>query len=115
MGEITQVFDYPNPSVVVGRRDVSSTSPQALFMLNNPKVMEYCALAAERYLAMSELNDEKRFTQVSLAILGRYPTARELEVSLLFVQQSDSEQLRRQNWARVIQAVFASVDFRYIN
>ena len=113
--EVLQVFDYPNPSVVVGQRDVSSTSPQALFMLNNSKVMEYCDLAAERFLAMSELDDEARFVLVSQAVLGRKPTSRELEVSLAFIQQDDSEASRRQNWAQAIQAVFASVDFRYIN
>ena len=112
--EVLQVFDYPNPSVVVGRRDVSSTSPQALFMLNNSKVMEYCDLAAERFLAITDLDDEARFGLISQAILGREPTPRELEVSIKFIQHDDSEELRRQNWARVIQAVFASVDFRYI-
>lgn len=113
--EVFQVFDYPNPSVVVGQRDVSSTSPQALFMLNNSKVIEYCDLAAQRYLAMAELDDQTRFALISLAVLGREPTQRELEVSLAFVQQANSQQMRRQIWARVIQAVFASVDFRYIN
>ena len=113
--EVLQVFDYPNPSVVVGQRDVSSTSPQALFMLNNSKVMEYCDLAAERFLAMSDLDDETRFVLVSQAVLGRKPTSRELEVSIAFIQQDDSEESRRQNWAQAIQAVFASVDFRYIN
>lgn len=113
--EVLQVFDYPNPSVVVGNRDVSSTSPQALFMLNNSKVMEYCDLAAERFLAITDLDDQARFALVSRSILGREPTPRELEVSVEFIQHDDSEELRRQNWARVIQAVFASVDFRYIN
>ncbi|MBH57783.1 MAG: hypothetical protein CMJ82_11420 [Planctomycetaceae bacterium] len=113
--EIFQVFDYPNPSVVVGRRDVSSTSPQALFMLNNPRVMEYCKLAAERYLAMPEMDDEARMRLVSMSILGRKPTPREVAISLSYVQQAQSEEDRLQNWSRVIQAVFATVDFRYIN
>ena len=112
--EIFQVFDYPNPSVVVGRRDVSSTSPQALFMLNNPGVMEYCNLAAERFLAMPEVDDEGRITLISLAVLGREPTPREADISLSYVQQAQSEEERLQNWSRVIQAIFATVDFRYI-
>jgi len=112
--EIFQVFDYPNPSVVVGRRDVSSTSPQALFMLNNPSVMEYCNLAAIRFLAMPEIDDEGRITLISLSVLGRKPTPREAEISLSYVQQAQSEEERLQNWSRVIQAVFATVDFRYI-
>ena len=113
--EIFQVFDYPNPSVVVGRRDVSSTSPQALFMLNNPKVMQYTELAAKRFSQMSEIDDARRMTLLSLAILGREPTETEITVSLAYVNKSENEEQRLQNWARVIQAVFASVDFRYIN
>ena len=64
---------------------------------------------------MSDLDDETRFVLVSQAVLGRKPTSRELEVSIAFIQQDDSEESRRQNWAQAIQAVFASVDFRYIN
>ncbi len=112
--DIFQVFDYPNPSMVVGQRDVSSTSPQALFMLNNPQVMSYCEIAADRFLAMAEIDEPARFRHVSLAVLGREPTSRELEIAMAFVNQGDSEMHRRESWARVIQAVFASVDFRYI-
>ena len=84
-------------------------------MLNNPKVMQYTELAAKRFSQMSEIDDARRMTLLSLAILGREPTETEITVSLAYVNKSENEEQRLQNWARVIQAVFASVDFRYIN
>ena len=107
-------FDYPNPSVVVGKRDVSSTSPQALFLLNNPQVMEYADLAAREFLAIPDIDDARRYTLLTRSILGRNPTESERTVSLAYVQRAENDEQRQQNWARVIQAVFASIDFRYI-
>ena len=112
--DVFQVFDYPNPSVVVGKRDVSSTSPQALFLLNNPQVMEYADLAAREFLAIPDIDDARRYTLLTRSILGRNPTESERTVSLAYVQRAENDEQRQQNWARVIQAVFASIDFRYI-
>ena len=37
--ELFRVFDFANPSMVTGRRESSATTPQALFLMNNPWVI----------------------------------------------------------------------------
>ena len=37
--EIFEVFDFADPSMVTGRRNVSTVAPQALFLMNHPFVI----------------------------------------------------------------------------
>ncbi len=46
--------------MVVGRRNVSTVSPQALFMMNHPFVVEQSRLAARRLLAQPGLDESGR-------------------------------------------------------
>ncbi len=51
------VFDFAEPDQVNGQRDVTTVPPQALFLLNNPFVVEVSKKAAQRILAQ-DLPDE---------------------------------------------------------
>ena len=48
--EIFEVFDFADPSMVTGRRNVSTVAPQALFLMNHPFVIEQSRAAARRLL-----------------------------------------------------------------
>jgi hypothetical protein len=37
--EMLQIFDAPDPNLIVGQRDVTTVAPQALFLMNNPFVI----------------------------------------------------------------------------
>ena len=111
---IFDAFDFANPSMVTGRRDVSSTAPQALFLMNNPWVMEQAEHAAVRLLALEELNDPERFQQAMLLTLGRPASAEELRVTLEFIESGEKDpQSRKLIWSQVVQALFSALDFRY--
>ena len=45
-----QVFDAPEPLVSVGGRPATTIAPQALFMMNNPLVIEQSRKAATRLM-----------------------------------------------------------------
>ena len=53
------MFDFADPSMVVGRRDVSTVAPQALFLMNHPFVLEQARQAARRLLAEPGLDDAR--------------------------------------------------------
>jgi hypothetical protein len=111
---IFDAFDFANPSMVTGRRDVSSTAPQALFLMNNPWVMEQAEHAAVRLLALEELDDPQRIQQAMLLTLGRPASAEELRVTLEFIESGDQgPQARKLIWSQIVQALFSSLDFRY--
>ena len=109
--EIFEVFDGAHPSMVTGRRDVSTVAPQALFLMNHPFVHEQAERAgawiAQRY---PEVRDGVRFSY--LLILGRPPTERELALGERTV---GAEADRAKAWARWVHALFNSFDFRYLH
>jgi len=112
--DIFVAFDFANPSMVTGRRDVSSTAPQALFLMNNPWVIEQAEKTAVRLLAREKLSHQDRFQQAMLLTLGRAATAEELRVTLEFIESGENDpQSQKHAWSQVVQALFSSLDFRY--
>ena len=69
--EIFEVFDFADPSMVVGRRNASIIAPQALFLMNDPFVVEQSKHAARRLLAEPGLDDPGRITRAFVLALGR--------------------------------------------
>jgi hypothetical protein len=118
MLDLFETFDFANPSMVTGRRDPSTVAPQALYLMNHPFVMEQARKASRRFLAWPGLDDAGRVERVHRVILGRPPSAGERNVALKYLATpssdgSDAERVER--WAQFAQALFASVDFRYID
>lgn len=113
--EIFEVFDFANPSMVVGDRATSTVAPQALFLMNNPWVLEQSQHAAKRLLQeMPEADDLRRVDRAYRLTLGRSPTQREAQLTLQFVQNASEEQ-PVEVWAELFQTLFASIDFRYVD
>ncbi len=81
-------------------------------------MLEQSRLAAQR-LVSTQSSDEALVRQAYREILARSPGPRELRLALDFVTVSASEQdaeaRRLDNWSLLIQTLFASVDFRYLN
>ena len=111
--EIFEAFDFADPSVSNGRRNVSTVAPQALFMLNHPFVVEQSRFAAERLLGMKEAtSDEARIALAYRLTLGRSPTDAERRLAVKFVQSADDS---KEAWSQLFHALFASMDFRYLD
>jgi hypothetical protein len=114
--EIFEVFDFADPSVGTGRRNTSTVAPQALFMMNNPFVIEQAHLTAQRLLAEPQRNDADRLTRAFQLVLGRPPSTGERQVAEKFLQSGGidaKEQLKV--WGQFVQTLFACIDFRYVN
>jgi hypothetical protein len=112
--ELFEVFDFADPNLVIGRRNVSTVSTQALFLLNSPFVMEQARHAARRALAEPDLDDARRVERAYRVALGRPPSPRERVLALGFVAGKQGE-ARLGAWERLYQALFACIDFRYLN
>jgi hypothetical protein len=110
--EVFEAFDFADPSMVTGRRDVSTVAPQALYLLNDPFPIEQAKHAANRLLAEPTTDDAARLTRAYRRALGRDPTAGEREVMTRFLSRAGDA---KEAWAAVFHALFASADFRYVN
>jgi hypothetical protein len=116
--ELFEAFDFADPSLVVGKRSDSTVAPQALFMMNHPWVMEQSQSAAQKLLATKLTDDRERVARAYRLVLGRAPTDGEVTLALKFLpaESTSSEAAKRtEAWGRFYQALFASVDFRYLN
>jgi hypothetical protein len=111
--ELFEAFDFPDPNLVGGRRNVSTVATQALYLMNSPFVIEQARFAAQRSLGMP-LEDAARIDQAYRTALGRAPTVKEQQLTLQFISAADAK-ARPAAWERFYQALFASVDFRYVN
>ena len=113
--ELMEAFDFPDPNLVAGRRSTSILATQALFLMNSPFMIEQSRRAAERLLGRPEVDDGARVDLAYRQTLGRPPTARERELAVKHVGEGSTNGDRVDSFAGLYQALFASIDFRYLN
>ena len=114
--ELFEVFDFANPSMVTGRRDISTVAPQALYMMNHRFVRNQSKLTAEHLLSESHLTQTARIENAYLLILGRNATDSEISLSQQFLTSvtNKNQKTNADAWSQMIQAMFSTIEFRYI-
>jgi hypothetical protein len=106
------VFDFAEPDQVNGQRDVTTVPPQALFLLNNPLVVDVSKKAAERILAQDLPDEASRLRYAYAYTLCRYPSDAEVTRSLAFLSEDGDD--REASWTALTQALYSSAEFRYL-
>jgi cytochrome c553 len=117
LSEVLEVFDFADTSMVTGRRDASTVASQALLMMNHPFVLEQASAAADRLLAEKPADDAAAVVRAYRLTLNRPPTEAEAKVALRHLAGSAAagSAEKKAAWAMLFQALFASVEFRYVN
>lgn len=112
--EFFEAFDFADPNLVVGRRNVSTVATQSLFLLNSPLMMEQARAAAERLVG--ETTDiAARLDRAFGLTLGRLPTDAERQTALAGIVAAGADgDAQLKAWQQVFQALFSSIDFRYL-
>ncbi len=123
-------FTFPASTETQGQREVTTSPTQALFFLNDPLVLQ-CSEAMARRLGDLNLDRSQRIDQVYLVLLGRFPDATEFVRASQFLAAASSdtpedrdlsnarrpdqplENTSELRWARWIQTIMASAEFRY--
>ena len=116
--EMLRVFDFPEPSIIAGARDVTTVPTQALYMMNSPFVTQQSTEMADRLMEERD-SDAERIRYAYELALCRAATGPEVERSLEFIaaacdrnsNQKDSEAIA---WAGFCQVLLASAEFRYL-
>jgi len=115
--EFFEAFDFADPSVSTGKRNVSTVAPQALFLLNHPFVAEMATSAAAKLLSDGALKtDEARLVHAYRVTLGRAPSEGERKIAMKFLREAASggKADAQAAWSRLFHAMIASMDFRYV-
>lgn len=113
--DLFEIFDGANPNLVTGKRTRSTRPAQALYMLNSPFVMEQAKLAAESLLKSPEYsadNPEDSIRRAWRKCLSRDPSQEELQATLNVIGEDPRSV---EAWTEVFHALFASVDFRFLD
>ena len=111
MLDFFEVFDFANPNLVIGDRNTSTLPTQALFLMNSPMVAQQSKMAARKFLKAEVANQQQRIVWVYRTLIGREPNEDELEVTKQYLSTFDSIE---DGWASFCHAMFASLEFRYI-
>jgi len=109
--ELLTVFDLADPSMVVGARNRSIVAPQALFLMNHEFVRERARVAARNWLEGTN-PEADRVDAVCWSILGRRPLPGERALAERYLRSVTDPV---EGWANLVQALFASLDFRYLD
>ena len=111
LSELFEVFDYPNPGLVSGKRNTSSVPTQALYMMNSEFVIKQ-AQSVSKIIEEQEKDDlNSKITLAFLKCLGRLPNEEEMKTSLLFLEKHS----QKVNLEGLVHSLFACLDFRYLN
>ncbi len=110
--EALTLFDFPDPSLILGERPTTTIPAQSLYLMNNPFVIRQADALAGRLLA-GEGSDTDRLTRAYQLCYSRLPSATELHNAQKFLADYGRNHPRRATWVALSQALFASAEFSY--
>lgn len=122
--DLMKVFDFAEPSMVIGRRNRTTVATQALVMLNSPFVTTQSQAFADSLLTQPGMDDRQRVEAAYARALGRTATSGEVSRAERFMEEfeaalgdteTDPAKRRAKAWAGFCQTLFASTEFRYLD
>jgi hypothetical protein len=120
--QVFQAFDFADPSVPNGQREVTTVAPQALFMMNAKLLLEQTRHMATLLLAQPS-SDADRVRLAYERALGRPPAEQETARMLAFLQRVETipeirklevGERRLRAWQSVCRVLLASNEFLYV-
>ncbi len=114
--EALTLFDFADPSIVVGAREETTVPAQSLFLMNSPFVVNQSQAAAERILKEGgSMKDEDRVDRAFLLAFGRRATDEQRARSVEFLREMTDAQSAQVAWSTFCQSLIASAEFRYLD
>ncbi len=105
------LFDAADSTALVDNRTVSTVAPQALFLINNPYVLDQAQALARRVLKLAD-GDQERIRRAYLLLFSREPNDEERKVGEAFLQSRHSDE---DAWMAYCQILVCANEFVYID
>jgi hypothetical protein len=119
-----ELFDFAEPTMVIGSRDTTTVPTQALFLMNDPFVIEQSRDMAARVQTATGLDEAGRVDLAYRIALARGATAAEKARAIKYVNEFEHEASystkdapkasQSDAWASFCQALLAGAEFRYL-
>ncbi len=122
--ESLALFDFADPSLIAGKRDVTTVPSQALYMMNSEFVLKSASAMADHLVNDLELKGAPLAREAFYRCYSRPPTAEEGEKTYNYVlnfikaaQESghSRDEARLMALTTFCQSLIASAEFRYLN
>jgi hypothetical protein len=110
--EVLTVFDFPDPSLIIGERATTTIPAQSLYLMNNTFVIRQAESMADDLLVRKE-DEAGKIRRAFLLCYSRGPSPQELKDSQKFLQEYGRKQPRRATWTALCQALLASAEFSH--
>lgn len=114
--EMYHTFDFPNPTQMKGQREVTTVATQAIFLMNSDFANECARDAGRRSLEDPDLSDTERVRLAYHRLLGRQPSADEIDTATQFLDSlAPGANVRNDAvycWSTLVQALMISGEFR---
>ncbi len=119
--DIFQVFDVADPSLIVGKRDVTTVPTQALFLMNSPFVLKQAEDFAQRILAEKDRDQGTRIDMAYRLALSRLASDEERANVAKFLKDYRQKLVDGEHkgnaqlaaWTSLCQTLFQTGEFRY--
>jgi len=121
--ELFDLFDFPSPDLVGGRRSATTMPLQDHFLYHNERVITFTHEAARRLLGSELETNEARVDEAFAMSLSRMPTDTERQAMLEYLEQSQEALAEQEKgeiepdvlaWSGLFQSLFGSAEFRYV-
>jgi len=119
-----EVFDFAEQGMVTGSRDTTTVAPQALYLLNDPFVLQQSETLAKKLRDHAGLDDTGRISLAFRWTLNRPATQKEVAGATFYLGDYEARlheeaaeskiDARAAAWASFSQALLASAEFRYV-
>lgn len=120
--EVLKTFDFPEPSNIQGRRDVTNVPAQSLYLMNSPFVVRQAEAFARRLMSAHD-DVRARITLAFLLSFSRPPAPEEVELMQQFLERTraaytasgmDDNDAELAEWTSLCQSLLASAEFRFL-
>ena len=108
---IFSVFDFPSPNASSPQRDLTTVSPQALYLMNGPFVKQIAGRVLSRSDVASRPEKTERIDRIYQVILQRPPDESERKLAHSFLGPSPSAK----EFEEFIQALLMSNEFIFVD
>ena len=110
--EFSSLFDSADCSGIVERRTETIVAPQALFLMNDPLVIELAKSLGNRIADEAPAGDDRlRIERLYEITLSRLPTVEEIEVGLQLL----ADQTRSNAWSNYCRVVLCTNEFMFVD
>jgi hypothetical protein len=104
-------FDFPSPDATSPQRDTTTVPQQALFLMNNPFVLDCARRLVQRPEVAGEKDAGKRVERLYRLLYGRPPAAEETALAREYLGDAATPAA----WERLAQALLLANEFVFVD